>query len=110
MSFFINDAYADAGAAAGQGSPLFFYLMVGGMFLFMYFMVIRPQQKRQKELQALLGALQKGDEVVFAGGLIGRIMKLDDDFVVVELATGVEVKVQRASVMATLPKGTIKNI
>jgi preprotein translocase subunit YajC len=114
MSFFISEAVADTGSvgappggAFGQSFPL---IMVFGMFAVMYFLIIRPQQKRQKELQSLLGALQKGDEVVFAGGLLGRISKLDDDYVVVEIKDGFEIKVQRASVTATLPKGTIKNI
>ena len=66
--------------------------------------------KRQKEQKALVESLQKGDEIVFAGGLIGRITKLEDDFAVVELAQGVEIKIQRAAVVATLPKGTLKNI
>jgi preprotein translocase subunit YajC len=112
MSFFISEAVADTGAAAAQGqqSPMFFMVSMGVMLAVMYFLMIRPQQKRQKELQALLGALAKGDEVVFAGGLLGRITKLDDDYVSVEIKDGLEIKVQRAAVIATLPKGTLKNI
>lgn len=114
MNFFISQAYADTGVGAGgPGQPpgaYFPILMVLGMFAMMYFFVMRPQQKRAKELQAMISALQKGDEVVFAGGLLGRVTRLDEDYVVVEIKDGLEIKVQRASVTATLPKGTLKNI
>jgi preprotein translocase subunit YajC len=111
MSFFISPAYADAvGGAAGQSPSLLGMLLPLGLIAIMFFMVVRPQQKRAKEQQALVSALAKGDEVVFAGGLLGRITRLDDDYVVVEIKDGVEIKVQRATVTATLPKGTLKNI
>lgn len=110
MSFFIAEAYADAGAAAGQPSMTGQLIMLGIFALVFYFLLLRPQMKRQKEHKNLMDALQKGDEVVFAGGLLGTITKVDGEFAVVELANGVEVKVQRSSVVATLPKGTIKNI
>lgn len=112
MSFLISDAYADTGVAAAQQgpSPMVTLVMMAGMFAVMYFLLIRPQQKRQKELQNLLGQLQKGDEVVFAAGLLGRITKLDEDYVCVEIKDGLEIKVQRAAITATLPKGTLKKI
>lgn len=111
MSFFISDAYADAGvAAAGQPSAVPQIVMLVGFIVIFYFLLWRPQRKRQQEQQSLMSALQKGDEIVFAGGLLGRITKLDEDFVVVDIKDGLEIKIQRAAVMATLPKGTIKNI
>lgn len=109
MSFFIAEAYADGGAA-GQPSMTGQLVMLGIFALVFYFLLLRPQMKRQKEHKSLMDALQKGEEVVFAGGLLGTITKVDGEFAVVELANGVEVKVQRSSVVATLPKGTIKNI
>ena len=76
------------------------------MFVVLYFIMIRPQMKRQKEHKALIDALAKGDEVVVAGGLIGRVAKLGESMVNVEVANGVELQVQRASVVQVLPKGT----
>ena len=110
MSFFIADAYADAGAAAAGPSVTGQLVMLGIFALVFYFLLLRPQLKRQKEHKTLMEGLQKGDEVVFAGGLLGTIQKVDGDFAVIELANGVEVKVQRSAVVVTLPKGTIKNI
>lgn len=109
MSFFIAEAYADAGVPVGP-SMTGQLVMLGIFALVFYFLLLRPQMKRQKEQKALMESLAKGDEVVFAGGLLGTIRKVDGEFAVIELANGVEVKVQRASVVATLPKGTIKDI
>ncbi len=78
------------------------------MFAVLYFVMIRPQMKKQKEHRAMIEALAKGDEVVTAGGLIGRVSKLGDGYIGLELATGVEVQMQRASVVQVLPKGTMK--
>lgn len=111
MSFFISEAFAEAApAAAQQPSAWGQVIMLGGFILIFYFLLWRPQMKRQKEQKALIDALQKGDEIVFAGGLLGRITKVDEQFVVVDVAEGLELKIQKASVVATLPKGTIKNI
>jgi preprotein translocase subunit YajC len=109
MSLFISEAYANTGAAQAP-SAWSQIIMLGIFALVFYFLLLRPQLKRQKEHKALMEALQKGDEVVFAGGLVGTINKVDGEFAVIELASNVEVKVQRAAVVATLPKGTIKNI
>ena len=109
MSFFISEAYSNTVPPAGP-SMWGQLIMLGGFAVIFYFLLLRPQMKRQKEQKALVESLQKGDEIVFAGGLIGRITKLEDDFAVVELAQGVEIKIQRAAVVATLPKGTLKNI
>ena len=78
------------------------------MFAVLYFVMIRPQMKKQKEHRAMIEALAKGDEVVTAGGLLGRVSKLGEGFITLELATGVEVQMQRASVVQVLPKGTMK--
>lgn len=110
MSFFIADAYADVGAAAAGPSVTGQLVMLGIFALVFYFLLLRPQLKRQKEHKTLMEGLQKGDEVVFAGGLLGTIQKIEGEFAVIELANGVEVKVQRSAVVVTLPKGTIKNI
>lgn len=111
MSFLISDAYAEAGAAAaGQPSMTGQLVMLGGFLLIFYFLLWRPQAKRQKEMKELVESLQKGDEVVFAGGLLGRISKIDGDYAVIALNDTTEVKVQRAAVLATLPKGTLKSL
>jgi preprotein translocase subunit YajC len=78
------------------------------MFVVLYFVMIRPQMKKQKEHRAMIEALAKGDEVVTAGGLLGRVSRIDDAFIAVELSPGVEVQMQRASVVQVLPKGTMK--
>ncbi|HGG59421.1 MAG TPA: preprotein translocase subunit YajC [Gammaproteobacteria bacterium] len=107
MSFLISDAYAQA-APPPAGGGIEFMLMIGVFFAIMYFMIIRPQSKRQKEHKALIDGLGKGDEVVTNGGLLGRVAKLDDSFITLEVAEGVQVKVQRHAVAALMPKGTMK--
>jgi preprotein translocase subunit YajC len=108
MNFFISDAWAQAaGASSGPGmTDLIFFVAIILMF---YFMLIRPQMKRQKEHKKMVSEMAKGDEVVTNGGLLGKITKVGDDFLTVQIADGVEVKVQRAQVAAVMPKGTIKN-
>ena len=112
MSFLISDAWAEgAGAAAGapQGSPassMIFFLVIFAVF---YFLLIRPQQKRAKEHRNLVASLAKGDEIVTNGGVLGRITELNDNFITVEVADGVNVKVQRQAISAVLPKGTMKS-
>jgi preprotein translocase subunit YajC len=78
------------------------------MFVVLYFVMIRPQMKKQKEHRAMIDALAKGDEVVTAGGLLGKVSKIGDAYIGVEMATGVEVQMQRSAVVQVLPKGTIK--
>jgi preprotein translocase subunit YajC len=78
------------------------------MFVVLYFVMIRPQMKKQKEHRAMVEALAKGDEVVTAGGLLGKVSKIGDSFIGVEIANGVEVQLQRSSVVQVLPKGSIK--
>jgi preprotein translocase subunit YajC len=106
---FISNAYAQgAPAAGGVESLLQGPLMLVLMFGVLYFVMIRPQMKRQKEHKAMIDALQKGDEVVVGGGLIGRVAKLGETFVHVEVASGVEIQVQRTAIVQVLPKGTFK--
>ena len=105
---FISQAYAQTAAAGGAESSLMSLLPLVLMFVVLYFIMIRPQMKKQKEAKAMIEALAKGDEVVIAGGVIGRIAKLGDSFLSVEVANGVELQVQRGAVVQVLPKGTFK--
>jgi len=107
---FISEAFAQAAPAAGASEGA-----LGGiagmlpiilMFVVLYFVMIRPQMKRQKEHKAMIDALAKGDEVVVAGGVIGKVSKLGETFVHVEVASNVELQVQRSAVVQVLPKGT----
>ena len=107
MDFFISSAWAQSGAA--QGDPLMTFLPLILIFVVFYFLLIRPQQKRQKEHRSMVEALQSGDEVVTAGGVLGKVTAVGDQFVSVEVADGVVLRVQRHTVGAVLPKGTIKN-
>ncbi len=109
---FISSAFAQTAPAAAAGgdmmSSLTSMLPLVLMFAVLYFVMIRPQMKKQKEHRAMIDALAKGDEVITAGGLLGRVSKLGEGFVSVEVADGVEVQLQRASVVQVLPKGTMK--
>lgn len=104
----ISNAYAQA-APAGGGFDLVQMLPLVLMFVLLYFLMIRPQSKRAKEHKAMLAALQKGDEVVTSGGTLGKITRVGDNFVGVEIAPNVEIQVQRSSVATLLPKGTLKS-
>ena len=106
----ISSAYAQAAAPAGGDPGFIGFLPIILMFVLLYFLMIRPQMKRAKESKAMIEALQKGDEVVTAGGVVGRITKLGEQYVTIEIATGTEIVVQRAAVQAPLPKGTIKSL
>lgn len=112
MSFFISSAFADAAAPAAAG-PMgvgFEWIFLVGFVVIFYLMIWRPQAKRAKEQKNLLGNLQKGDEVVTSGGIAGKINKVTDDFVVIEVSDTVELKIQKGAIAATLPKGTLKAI
>ena len=104
---FISNAYAQT-AAGGAESSLYSLLPLVLMFVVLYFIMIRPQMKKQKEHKSMIEALAKGDEVIIAGGVLGRVAKLGDSFINVEVTSGVELQVQRASVVQVLPKGTFK--
>jgi preprotein translocase subunit YajC len=110
---FISTAYAQTAPAAtteggGLQSSFMSLLPLVLMFVVLYFVMIRPQMKKQKEHRAMVDALAKGDEVATAGGLLGRVTRLGDNYLGVEIATGVEVQVQRTAIVQVLPKGSIK--
>ena len=108
LDLIISPAAAQA-APAQQGSPMSLLVMMVLFFAVFYFMAIRPQMKRAKEHRALLAGLSKGDEVVAAGGIAGRVEDLGEHFVGIEIAYGVIVKVQKNAITAVLPKGTLKS-
>lgn len=109
MSFLITDAMATASQSpAAQQEGSFSLIMVAAIFVLFYLMLIRPQNKRAKEHKELMNKLQKGDEIVTSGGILGKISSLDDQVIKVTIADGVEVCIQRGSVSSVLPKGTLK--
>ncbi|HWP20030.1 MAG TPA: preprotein translocase subunit YajC [Burkholderiaceae bacterium] len=107
---FISDAFAQAAPAAQPGaeSTLVSLLPLVLMFVVLYFIMIRPQMKRQKEHKAMIEALAKGDEVVTAGGVLGKVSKLGETYLHLEVSDGVEIQIQRSAVVQVLPKGTLK--
>jgi len=108
---FISSAFAQTAPAAAGGdmqSTLMNMLPILVMFGVLYLVMIRPQMKKQKDHKSMIESIVKGDEVVTAGGFLGRVSKLGDAFISVELATGVEVQMQRSAVVQVLPKGTMK--
>ena len=110
---FISNAYAQStgtAADAGMMGNLTTFAPLVLMFVVMYFLMIRPQQKRQKEAKAMMDALAKGDEVATAGGIVGKVTRVNDSFVTVEVATNTEVVVQKHAITTLLPKGTLKSL
>ena len=111
MNFLISNAYADTGALGSQpGGGISFVLMFAIFFVFIYFAIWRPQNKRAKEQRNLLSSLTKGDEVMTAGGILGRIIKITDQYVVISVANNVDITMQKSAVVSLLPKGTLKSI
>ena len=108
MNFFISDAMAQAAGTGPQGGLVTFLPMII-LFVVFYFLLIRPQQKRQKQHKEMLASIAKGDEIVTMGGLLGKVIDLNENFMTLEVAKGTQVKVQRNLVQAMMPKGTIKN-
>ena len=108
MSLLISDAHAQAAGAAPGGGGLSQILVLVVFVVVFYFLLIRPQQKRAKEHQAMLAKLAAGDEVVTAGGILGRIVEVGDSFITLEIADGVRIKVQKGQVTSLVPKGTFK--
>ena len=108
MSFFISDAIAAAPAAAGQGDPLVSLILPIGLIVLFYFFLIRPQSKRQKEHKEMIGSLQKGEEVITSGGILGKITNISENFVTLEISKDACIHVQKNSIQAIMPKGTIK--
>lgn len=106
---FISNAYAQSPMdSLGLGGNLTSFLPLVLMFVVMYFLMIRPQQKRAKEQKSMMDALAKGDEVVTSGGILGKVSKVTDAYVTVEVAAGTEIVVQKPSITTLLPKGTLK--
>ena len=108
VDFLVPAAWAQD-AAPQQGDPLIMFLWLGGIFVLFYFLMIRPQNKKQKEHRQMVEALANGDEVVTAGGVLGKVTEVGDQFITVEVANNVSVKVQRHTVASVLPKGTLKS-
>lgn len=109
--FGITSAHAAGGLAhGGQGGFSSIFLMFGLLIFFMYFFIIRPQSKRAKAQRELLGNLKKGDEVLTTGGLLGKIEKISDHFIVLTIADSVKITVQKPAVSTVLPKGTMKSV
>ena len=104
----ISPAWAQGAPAQGGGMESLVLIIL--MFAVLYFLMIRPQMKRAKEHKSMIDALQKGDEVVAAGGMLGRISKLNENYVTLEVSDQVEIQVQRPAIQLVLPKGTLKNI
>ena len=104
MDFFIQNAYAQG--AAAQGDSTSFIIMMALMFAAFYFLLIRPQQKKQKAHAALVSGLQVGDEILTAGGILGKIMGVSDHYAVVKIGDNTEIKIQKSSVSMVVPKGT----
>jgi len=108
MSFLISPAYAQAAGPSASGGLSQILILVVFVAIF-YFMLIRPQQKRMKDQQAMLAKLASGDEVVTSGGILGRITEVGETFVTLEVAEGVRIRVQRSQISQLMPKGTLKS-
>ena len=110
MSLLETTAYAAEAGAQPADAGLINLLFLGGFILIFYFLLWRPQSKRRKEHQELMSGLEKGDEVVTAGGIVGLVNKVEDDFVKLQVAPNMEMRIQKSAVGATLPKGTLKSL
>jgi len=108
-NLFISNAYAD-GAAPAAGAGIADFLPLFALVAVFYFLILRPQQKRSKEVKQMLEAMQKGDEVATTGGFIGRVVKVGESYIALEVAEGMTINVQKSAVQTILPKGTIKSI
>ena len=107
---FISSAFAQSAPSGGGDAGFIGLLPIVLMFVLLYFLMIRPQMKRAKEAKAMVEALQKGDEVITAGGVLGRITKIGDAYVSLEIAPNTEISVQKSAVQVLLPKGTLKSV
>lgn len=110
MGLFISDAYAEGAPAAQGGDPIQLFIMIAIFFAIMYFMIIRPQQKRAKEHAALLESLAKGDEIVTGGGVLGKITNISENFVEIKVSENTTMNVQKQAIASVMPKGTMKEL
>ena len=108
MSFFISNAYAAAAPATPAENPMTGMLFFVGMIVIFYFLLIRPQQKRAKDHRKMVEAIGKGDEIVTNGGVLGKIVELGEQYLTIEIADGVNIKLQRNAIATVLPKGSLK--
>ena len=106
----ISTAYAQSFFGGGAGNEFLSLLPMVGIFVVFYFLLIRPQQKRAKEQKAMIEAVQKGDEVVTAGGMVGKVVKLDDNYITLQVGGSIEIAFQRNAITSLLPKGSLKQI
>ena len=95
---------------AAGGTPMQFWIMMGLFVVIFYFLILRPNNKRQKEQKAMMEGLEKGDEVITAGGILGKVTKVTDNYIILNIAENVDISFQKHSVTAVLPKGTLKSI
>ena len=109
MSLFISDAMA-AASVPGQSDGTFSLIMIAAIFVLFYFMLIRPQNKRAKEHRELIGNLKKGDEVITSGGILAKVAEIDEQYLKLMIAEGIEISIQRSAVSSVLPKGTLKSL
>lgn len=110
MSFFISDALAAEPAAAGQGDPLMSLLLPIGLVALFYFMLIRPQSKRHKEQKEMVASVQKGEEIITTGGVLGKITKVGENFITLEISNEITINIQKNAIQSIMPKGTIKDL
>lgn len=110
MDFLLNNAFAQSTSAPPPGDPLLSFIPIIVLFVIFYFMLIRPQNKRAKEHSQMVASLTKGDEVVTNGGILGRITQVGENFVMVEVADGIQLRVQRQAIANLMPKGTLKTL
>lgn len=109
MSFLISDAIAST-ATTQPGDGIYSFVMMGAIFVLFYFMLIRPQNQKAKAQKTLLASLNKGDEVVLMGGVLGKITSIEESYLKLQISEGCEILVQRQAVNAVLPKGTLKSL
>ncbi|MFT4058306.1 MAG: preprotein translocase subunit YajC [Legionella sp.] len=112
MSFFISDALAAVGTTAAPQADGTFYqlIMIPAIFILFYFMLIRPQNKKAKEHRELINRLKKRDEIITSGGMLAKVVNVDEQYIKVSIAEGVEISLQKSAVISILPKGTIKSL
>jgi preprotein translocase subunit YajC len=110
LDFFFSPAFAQAAAPAAQPNALVQFAPLVVLFVLFYFLLIRPQMKRTKEMRQMIDKIAKGDEIVTSGGLAGKVSNIGEAYLTVEIADGVSVKVQKSAVGSVLPKGTLKTL